>query len=92
MKRNTLLGAVALASLVTLSACGGGADAPAEEAPVEETAAVEEAPAEEAAAEEAAETVEAVPAAEANGTVIEINMYTRDPDDSAVSKCSSRAS
>lgn len=65
MKRTTLLSAIALASLVTVSACGGGAEeapAPApteeamtEEAPVEE-AATEEAPAEEAAAAPAAAT------------------------------------
>ncbi|MDJ0979625.1 MAG: plastocyanin/azurin family copper-binding protein [Erythrobacter sp.] len=80
MKRNVLMGAVAFASLATLTACGGGS-APAEEAPAEEAAA----PAEEAAAEEAPaeEVVEAVPAAEANGNVIEIAMYTKDPDDSS---------
>ena len=79
MKRNVILGAVAFASLATLTACGGGAAPAAEEAPAEEaaapvaeeTAAVEEAPAEE------------VPAAEANGTVVEISMYTKDPDDSS---------
>lgn len=75
MKRNVLLGAAALASVMTLAACGGGAEAPAEEttAPaVEETM----------AAEPEAE-VEPVPEVEANGTVIEINMYTKDPDDSS---------
>lgn len=82
MKRNVLMGAVAFASLAALSACGGGAEAPAEETTTEDAMApAEEAPAvEEAAAEE---PVEAVPAAEANGTVIEINMYTKDPDDSS---------
>jgi len=60
MKRNFLLGAVALGSLVTVSACGEGAgEAPAPteetmavepEAPVEEEAVAEEAVAEEAAA------------------------------------------
>ena len=76
------MGAVAFASLATLSACGGGAEAPAEETTTEDAMApADEAPAvEEAAAEE---PVEAVPAAEANGTVIEINMYTKDPDDSS---------
>ncbi|MEL7188143.1 MAG: pseudoazurin [Pseudomonadota bacterium] len=78
MKRNILLSAVAASSLIALSACGGGAqEAPAEEAPAEEA----EAPAEETAAEEApAEEVAAVPAAEANGTIIEVEMLTRDPD------------
>ncbi|MEM8725479.1 MAG: plastocyanin/azurin family copper-binding protein [Pseudomonadota bacterium] len=74
MKRNTLLGAVALASLATLSACGGAQQAPAPEA-TEEAAPVAEAT-EEAPAEEVA----AVPAAEANGTIIEVEMLTRDPD------------
>ncbi|MEM6908970.1 MAG: pseudoazurin [Pseudomonadota bacterium] len=77
MKRNTVLGAVAMASLVALSACGGGAS----EAPVaDETEAAPVAEETEAAAEEPAEEVAAVPAAEANGTVIEIQMYTRDPE------------
>lgn len=80
MKRNILLGAAALASVATLAACGG---APADEAPTEETAAPVEEAAPEAAAEEAAPEVEAVPEVEANGTVIEINMYTKDPDDSS---------
>lgn len=48
MKRTTLLSAIALASLVTVSACGGGAEEAAAPAP--------EAPAEEAATEEAAAT------------------------------------
>ncbi len=82
MKRNVILGAAAFASLATLTACGGGA-APAEEAeaPAEEAAA----PAEEAATEEAPaeETVEAAPEVEATGNVIEIAMYTKDPDDSS---------
>jgi pseudoazurin len=39
-----------------------------------------QAPAEEAPAEE---TAEAAPAVEANGTVVEIAMYTKDPDDSS---------
>lgn len=80
MKRNVLMGAVAFASLTALTACGGG-QAPAEETTTEEAAApVEEAPVAEEAAEEA---VEAAPAVEANGTVIEINMYTKDPDDAS---------
>lgn len=56
MKRTTLLSAIALASLVTVSACGGAADESAP--PAAETTApempAEEAPAEEAPAEEAA--------------------------------------
>lgn len=75
MKRNVFLSAVALTSLVTVSACGGGADAPAaeetEEAAATETEATEE--------EEAVEIVEV----EANGTVIEVQMYTKDPDDAS---------
>ena len=76
MKRNILSSAVALAGLAALSACGGGAgEAPAEEATTEA------APAE--AVEEAAPEVEPVPEVEPNGTVIEINMYTKDPEDSS---------
>jgi len=62
MKRNTLLAAIAVASMVTLSACGGE---PSQEPTGEGT---------EAAAPE-------VPEVEANGTIIDINMYTRDPDE-----------
>ncbi|WP_233997189.1 c-type cytochrome [Porphyrobacter sp. HT-58-2] len=66
MKRNFLMGAAALASLVTLSACGGkqAEEAPAETteaaAPAEAPAATEEAPAEatEAAAAAAGGTLE----------------------------------
>ncbi len=72
MKRNTLMGAVALASLATLTACGGA------QAPAQEEAAT--APAATATPEPA---VEPVPAVEANGTVIEIQMYSKDPDDSS---------
>lgn len=74
------MGVTALATLGLLTACGGG-QTPAAEAPAEETTA--EAPAEEAAEEAPAEEVAEVPAAEANGTVIEIEMYTKDPDDSS---------
>ena len=83
MKRTTLMGVTALASLGLLTACGGG-QTPAAEAPAEEAAAEApaEAPAEEAA-EAPAEEVAEVPAVEANGTVIEIEMYTKDPDDSS---------
>lgn len=74
MKRTTLSSAAALSSLLVLAACGGQADtapAPTEEpAPVEEVA---------APVEEAAPAPE-VPAVEANGTIIEVEMYTRDPD------------
>lgn len=60
MKRTTLLSAIALASLVTVSACGGGAGADgAAPAAEETTAAAEAAP----AAEEAAPAAEATPAA-----------------------------
>jgi pseudoazurin len=84
MKRNVILGAAAFASLATLTACGGGA-APAEEAEAttEEAAPAEEAAAEETAEEAPAEETAAAPTAEANGTVIEIEMYTKDPDDSS---------
>jgi cytochrome c len=68
MKRTTLLSAIALASLVTVSACGGGAEEAAAPAPTEE-AATEEAPAEEAAGEEEApaEEAAATPAAATAG-------------------------
>lgn len=77
MKRTTFLSAVALASLVTLSACGGGNQ---EAAPVAEE--TEAAP----VAEEttAAEEVAPVPEVEANGTVHEVQMLTRDPDGSGL--------
>jgi pseudoazurin len=71
--RKTLLSAVALASLVAVSACGSPASEEAAPA-AEETAAAVEAP-----EEPAVDVVEV----EANGTVIDINMYTRDPDDSS---------
>jgi pseudoazurin len=74
MKRNALLSAVALAGLVTLSACGTGAKPEAEST---EAAAAEE------TAAPAEEPTEAAPAVEANGTMIEINMYTKDPDDAS---------
>jgi pseudoazurin len=79
MKRNTLLSAVALASLVTLSACGGRTDGDAPAAPAEE--ATETAP---AATEAPAEEVAPAPEVEANGTIIEIDMFTRDPDGSGM--------
>ncbi|MFN4039184.1 MAG: c-type cytochrome [Erythrobacter sp.] len=67
MKRTTLLSAIALASLVTVSACGGGAGGDGA-APAEEAAAEPEAPAEEAATEEApAEEAAAAPAAATAG-------------------------
>lgn len=78
MKRNTFLSAVALASLVTVSACGGGNEG---EAPATEE--TEATPTEEAATDETTEEVAAVPAAEPNGTVIEVQMYTKDPDDAS---------
>ena len=78
MKRNAIFGAFAATSLLALAACGGGAEeAPVEEAPVEEVAAPEPVAEE---TEAPAEEVAAVPAAEANGTIIEIAMITRDPE------------
>ncbi|MDJ0642591.1 MAG: plastocyanin/azurin family copper-binding protein [Erythrobacter sp.] len=81
MKRNTLLGAIALASLATVTACG---ESPYQEPTGEETeaAATDDA----AATEDTASTDDAAPApaapeVEANGTVIDIQMYTRDPDE-----------
>jgi cytochrome c len=53
MKRNTLLSGLALASLVTVSACGSQADEPAPAPATEEAAPAAEAP----AAEDAAEAV-----------------------------------
>ncbi|MEM9501256.1 MAG: plastocyanin/azurin family copper-binding protein [Pseudomonadota bacterium] len=76
MKRNTLLSAAALASLVMVSACG---ESPYQEPTEEATEAVEETA--EAATEEAAPAAPEAPEVEANGTVIDINMYTRDPDE-----------
>ncbi len=85
MKRNIVLGAVAATSLIALSACGGGAqEAPAAEEETAETTAEETTEGAEETAEGAEETaaeeVAAVPAAEANGTIIEVEMLTRDPD------------
>jgi pseudoazurin len=78
MKRNALLSAVALASLVTVSACGTGATP---EAADEDQAATATDTATEAPAEETAEA--AAPEVEANGTVIEIQMFTKDPDNAS---------
>lgn len=76
MKRTYLTSAVAVAGLLTLAACGGGrtdgTDAPAADAPAEAAPAEAEAPTEPAAPVE--------PEVEANGTVIDVQMYTRDPD------------
>ncbi|MEL6530073.1 MAG: plastocyanin/azurin family copper-binding protein [Pseudomonadota bacterium] len=82
MKRNTLLAAVAVASMATLSACG---ESPYQEPTGEETeaAATEETATEETAATEDAAPAPAAPEVEANGTVIDINMYTRDPDEAS---------
>ena len=81
MKRNALLGTIALASLMTVTACGSQADeTPAAPAAEEAAPAAEEA-APAAEETEAAEPVAAAaPEVEPNGTVIEIQMYTRDPD------------
>ena len=62
MKRTTLLSAIALASLVTVSACGGGAGADGAAPAAEETTAAAEAPAAEAAP---AADAAAAPAADA---------------------------
>jgi len=71
MKRNVLKSAVAVASLAALSACGGQqAEQPTEEAAAPAAAETETAEAE----------AEPLPEVEANGTVIEVNMYTKDPD------------
>ncbi|QIQ85418.1 pseudoazurin [Erythrobacter sp.] len=82
MKRTTFLSAVALASLVTLSACGGGNQEPAAPAAEETEAAAPAAEETTAAVEE--EEVAPVPEVEANGTVHEIQMLTRDPDGSGL--------
>jgi cytochrome c len=71
MKRNFLMGAAALASLVTLSACGGKQ---AEEAPAETTEAA--APAEAPAAEEAPAEATDAAAAPAGGTLEFASMTT----------------
>lgn len=71
MKRNFLMGAAALASLVTLSACGGKQ---AEEAPAESTEAA--APAEAPAATEEAPAATDAAAAPAGGTMEFASMTT----------------
>ncbi len=75
MKRNALMGSIALVGMFALSACGGREADDTTAAPAE--AEVEAPVAEEAPAEAAAP---AEPEVEANGTVIEVQMYTRDPD------------
>ncbi|MFL0355843.1 plastocyanin/azurin family copper-binding protein [Erythrobacter sp. GH1-10] len=75
MKRTYLMGATVLASALTLAACGGRTDGDTAPAPAEEETATAPAETEEAPAEAAA------PEVEPNGTVIEIQMLTRDPDD-----------
>lgn len=82
MKRTTFLSAVALTSLVTLSACGGGNQETAQAPAAEETEAAPVAEETAAAAEE--EEVAPVPEVEANGTVHEVQMLTRDPDGSGL--------
>lgn len=66
MKRNFLMGAAALAGLVTLSACGGGAGSDANAPAAEETA----------AAPAAEETAAATDAAAAGGTMEFASMTT----------------
>ena len=69
MKRNFLMGAAALASLATLSACGGGAGSDANApAPAETTAAVET----------PAATETAAAAAPAGGAALEYASFTTD--------------
>jgi len=78
--RKILTSAVAMTSLMALSACGG------ENAENEDQMASEEMTEEAPAAEEAAEDTAAAsePEVEANGNVIEIEMLTRDPDGSGM--------
>ena len=71
MKRNTLMSAAALASVFALAACNENAGEAPAPAPTEEVA---------PAAEEPAPVEAAAPEVEANGTIIEVEMYTRDPD------------
>ena len=75
MKRTTLMSAIALASLVTVSACDIRADETPAPAPAETAAPADDA----AAATDTAAPTE--PEVEANGTVIEVQMLTRDPDE-----------
>ncbi|MEE4537765.1 MAG: pseudoazurin [Erythrobacter sp.] len=74
--RKTFMTALAASSLIALSACGDGADdvdtdTMAEETNVEDDTAM-------------VEDVEPVPAVEPNGNVIEVQMYTRDPEGSGM--------
>ncbi|QFT78652.1 pseudoazurin [Erythrobacter sp. THAF29] len=78
MKRTHLLSAIALGSLMTLAACDIRADetpAPATEEPAATAAAADPEP---------AEAAPAAPEVEPNGTVIEVQMLTRDPDGSGL--------
>lgn len=77
MKRNALMGSIALVGLFALSACGGRE---AEETTTAEPAAEAEVEAPAEAEETAEAAAPAEPEVEANGTVIEVQMYTRDPD------------
>ncbi|MEL7445133.1 MAG: plastocyanin/azurin family copper-binding protein [Pseudomonadota bacterium] len=78
MKRNVFLGSAALVGAVALAACGTQAD---EQAAAPAAGTEEAAPAPEAAATEETAAAPEAPEVEANGTVIEIQMYTRDPDE-----------
>ncbi len=74
--RKTLTKAIAVTSIFALAACNG------EEAETEDTMAEDQT--EEVVEEEPEETAAATdPEVEATGNVIEIQMYTRDPDDNS---------
>ena len=75
-KSNVLLGTVAVAGLMATTACGSRAD--------EEPAAPVETQAPAATETEAAPAAAQEPEVEPNGTVIEVQMLTRDPDGSGM--------
>ena len=75
-KINALKGSIAVVGLLALAACGSRAD--------EETAEPAAAPAPAATETAAAAAVAAEPEVEPNGTVIEVQMLTRDPDGSGM--------
>lgn len=75
-KFHALKGGVALAALLALAACGSRAD--------EEAAAPATTPEPAATETEAAPVAAAEPEVEPNGTVIEVQMLTRDPDGSGM--------
>lgn len=77
MKSNALRVSIAACSLIALAACGSRAD----EEPTQATATE---PAPTATETEAAPAVSQEPEVEPNGTVIEVQMLTRDPDGSGM--------